>query len=302
MKTNELYQQVTNQIVAQLEKGVAPWKRPWATIGGGFPKNSASGRCYRGMNVLLLWSAAEANGYDSNLWGTFRQWKALDGHVNKGEHGTKIVFWNVLPKMHRDRDTGEEVEEKVFVAREYTVFNLAQCGGTALDRFRVVRPIGNFVDFGPAEEAISATGADVRHGGNAAFFHTKNDYIQLPVKEAFASPASYYSTALHELSHWSGHESRLNRLDKLARFGDKSYAAEELVAELGAAFLTASLGVPNERTLDDASAYLGNWLSILKTDSKAIFTAASAASAAADYVLSFSQTVESSEEPEAIAA
>ena len=107
---------------------------------------------------------------------------------------------------------------------------------------------------------------------------------------------------MHELSHWTGHESRLNRLDKLARFGDKSYAAEELVAELGAAFLTASLGIPNERTLDDASAYLGHWLSILKTDSRAIFTAASAASAAADYILSFSQTVEAEEEPEAIAA
>ena len=111
----------------------------------------------------------------------------------------------------------------------------------------------------------------------------------MPIKEAFASPASYYSTALHELSHWTGHESRLNRLDKLARFGDKSYAAEELVAELGAAFLTARLDIPNERTLDNAAAYLGNWLSLLKTDSKAIFTAASAASAAADLILSFSQ-------------
>ena len=130
----------------------------------------------------------------------------------------------------------------------------------------------------------------------------QDDYIQLPVKEAFASPASYYSTALHELSHWTGHESRLNRLDKLARFGDKSYAAEELVAELGAAFLTASLGIPNERTLDNAAAYLGHWISLLKTDSKAIFTAASAASAAADLVLSFSQAVEAEEEPEAIAA
>ncbi len=302
MKTNELYQQVTNQIIAQLEKGVAPWKRPWATIGGSFPKNAASGRSYRGMNVLLLWATAETKGFDSNLWGTFRQWKSLGGHVNKGEHGTKIIFWNVVLKDRLDQNTGEEVEEKVFFAREYTVFNLAQCSGIALDRFRTVRPVGNFIDFRPAEEAIAATGADIRHGGNAAFFRTQEDYIQLPVKEAFASPASYYSTALHELSHWTGHESRLNRLDKLARFGDKSYAAEELVAELGEAFLTASLGIPNERTLDNAAAYLGHWISLLKTDSKAIFTAASAASAAADLVLSFSQAVEVEEEPEAIAA
>jgi len=182
MKTNELYQQVTNQIIAQLEKGVAPWKRPWASVGGGFPKNAASGRFYRGLNVMLLWCAAEAKGYDSDLWGTFRQWKSLDGHVNKGEHGTRIIYWNVVLKTHLDHDTGEKVEEKVFFAREYTVFNLAQCSGMALDRFRVVRPVGNFVDFGPAEQAITATGADVRHGGNAAFFHPKDDYIQLPIK------------------------------------------------------------------------------------------------------------------------
>ncbi len=302
MKASELYQQVTNQIITQLEKGVAPWKRPWATIGSGFPKNAASSRSYRGMNVLLLWSAAEAKGYDSSLWGTFRQWKALGGFVNRGEHGTKIVYWNVVIKDHLDRDSGEHVEEKVFFAREYTVFNLTQCSGMALDRFRVVRPLGNFVDFGPAEEAITSTGADVRHGGNAAYYRPDGDYIQLPIKEAFASSASYYSTALHELAHWTGHANRLNRLDKLARFGDKSYAAEELVAELGAAFLTASLGIPNGRTLEDATTYLGNWLSILKADSRAIFTAASAASAAADLILSFSQTIETEEEPEAIAA
>ena len=161
--------------------------------------------------------------------------------------------------------------------------------------------MSQFVDFGPAEEAISATDCDIAHGGNRAFYDSLTDFIHLPVKEAFASPAGYYSTALHELSHWSGHERRLNRLDKLARFGDKAYAAEELVAELGAAFLTASLGIPNERTLENAVAYLDNWLSVLRSDSRAIFTAASAASAAADYILSFSQTPEP-EEQEAIAA
>ena len=124
-----------------------------------------------------------------NLWGTFRQWQSLGGHVNKGEHGTKIIFWNVVLKIHLDQDTGEKVEEKVFFAEEYTVFNLSQCSGMALDRFRVVRPVGNFVDFSPAEQAIAATGADVRHGGNAAFFHTRDDYIQLPLKEAFVSSA-----------------------------------------------------------------------------------------------------------------
>ncbi len=158
-----------------------------------------------------------------------------------------------------------------------------------------------FIDFQPAEEAIAATGAEIRHGGNRAYFDTLNDYIQMPIKGAFDSEAAYYGTALHELGHWTGHESRLNRIDKLARFGDRSYSAEELVAELAGAFLTAALGIPNERTLNNAAAYLGHWLDVLRSDNRAIFTAATAASAAADYVLDFSRQVEQpAEEAEAV--
>jgi antirestriction protein ArdC len=299
---NDLYARITEKIIAQLEKGVAPWQRPWATIGNVMPTNVVSRKTYRGINTMLLWDAADEHGYDSSLWGTYRQWDMLGGHVNRGERGTKIIFWNVSTKTVFSQDTGEEKEEKRFFLREYTVFNLGQCSGTALDRFRVVRPTTAFVDFGPAEKAIRATGADIRHGGNSAHFNFRGDYIQLPVKEAFASPANYYSAALHELVHWTGHESRLNRIDKLARFGDQSYAIEELVAELGSAFLTAALGVPNDRTLDTATAYLSHWLEVLKSDSKAIFTAATAASAAADHVLSYSRAVETEEEPEAVAA
>ena len=299
---NDLYKQITDKIIAQLEKGVAPWQQPWATIGGGLPMNVVSRKTYRGINTMLLWAMAEEHGYESSLWGTYRQWDMLGGHVNRGEHGTKIIFWNVTTGAVLDKNTGEERDEKRFFLREYTVFNLSQCGGTALDRFRVARPTTKFIDFGPAEKAIAATGADVRHGGNRAFFNTSEDYIRLPTKEAFASPANYYSTALHELSHWTGHETRLNRIDKLARFGDRSYAMEELVAELGSAFLTAALGVPNARTLDDATAYLAHWLEVLKSDSKAIFTVATAASAAANMVFSFSQTLQPAEEPETVAA
>src|SRR5208283_5445461 len=214
MRSNELYQQVTDKIIAQLEKGVAPWKCPWASIGGGLPMNIVSRKPYRGINTMLLWAMAEEHGYESNLWATYRQWDMLGGHVNRGEHGTKIIFWNVTTGAVLDKNTGEEREEKRFFLKEYTIFNLSQCGGTALDRYRVARPTSKFTDFGPAEKAIRATGADVRHGGNRAFFNTTEDYIRLPVKEAFASPASYYSTALHELAHWTGHETRLNRIDK----------------------------------------------------------------------------------------
>ena len=300
MNHADLYKRITDKIVAQLEKGVAPWQRPWATIGGGLPKNVVSRKHYRGINTLLLWSAAEEHGYEANLWATYRQWDMLGGHVNRGEHGTKITYWNVTNQTVVDQNTGDEKEQRRFFCREYTVFNLDQCGGEDLNRFRVARPVRDFIDFEPAEKTIAATGADVRHGGNRAFFNTIHNYIQLPIKEAFASPASYYSTALHELAHWTGHESRLNRIDKLARFGDRSYSAEELVAELAGAFLTAALGIPNERTLDTAAAYLGHWLEVLKSDNRAIFTAATTASTAADYILDFGRVAEPVEEPEAI--
>ncbi|MGA2033216.1 MAG: zincin-like metallopeptidase domain-containing protein [Thermoguttaceae bacterium] len=301
MNHADLYKRITDQIIAQLEKGVAPWQRPWASIGGGLPTNVVSRKPYRGINTLLLWSAAEEHGYESNLWATYRQWgDVLGGHVNRGEHGTKIVYWNVTTETMFNESTGEDEEHRRFFCREYTVFNLDQCGGEALSRFRVVRPVRDFIDFQPAEKAIAATGADVHHGGNRAFFDTLNDRIQLPIKAAFDSEAAYYATALHELAHWTGHESRLHRIDKLARFGDRSYSAEELVAELAGAFLTAALGIPNERPLDNAAAYLGHWLEVLKSDNRAIFTAATAASAAADYILDFGRVAEPVEEQDAI--
>ncbi len=296
----DLYQRITDRIIAQLEKGVAPWQQTWATVGGGLPKNVVSRKHYRGINTLLLWSAAEEHRYESNLWATYRQWDALGGHVKRGEHGTKIIYWNVTNQTVLNEETGKDEERRRLLCREYTVFNLDQCGGESLDRYRIARPVRDFVDFGPAEEAIRATGADIFHGGNRAFYNPLTDCIYLPHKEAFDNEADYYAVALHELAHWTSHERRLSRLDKLARFGDKSYATEELVAELAGAFLTGALKIPNDRTLDSAAAYLAHWLTVLRSDSKAIFTAATAASAAADYILAFSGAVES--EPAEIAA
>jgi antirestriction protein ArdC len=283
----EIYQQVTDRIISQLERGVGEWRKGWSSVCSGLPRNVA-GRSYRGVNILLLWAAAHERGFDSSLWGTFNQWKNLGGHVNRGEKGTRIVFWRVVTETVRDTKTGEEKEERRFFCKQFVVFNLAQCAGDKLERFRTVRPVREFIDFAPAEEAILATGADIRHIGNRAFYTLDSDFVQLPPKVAFDSEAAYYSTALHELVHWSGHESRLDRLDKLARFGDSSYAAEELVAELGAAFLAASLGIPNV-PLQDNAAYLRCWLKVLRADNRAIFTASTAASAAADYILQFSQ-------------
>lgn len=285
-----VYEEVTARIIAQLETGVAPWRKSWTSAGSALPRNVA-GRSYRGVNVLLLWAEAEARGFGSSIWGTFNQWKNLGGHVNCGEKGTKIVYWNVTEKSEVNPATGEESEDRRFFLRVFTVFNLAQCGGELLDRFRPKQVDREFINFAPAEEAIAATQADIRHGGGSAYYSPSDDFIKLPPKPAFESEAAYYSTTLHELVHWSGHDRRLNRLDKLARFGSHSYAAEELVAELGSAFLAASLGIPNAPIQDNA-AYLKNWLSVLKADSRAIFTASTAASKAADFVLSFSRPVE----------
>ena len=286
--STNLFQQVTQQIIEQLENGAPPWRRPWATIGGGMPSNAVSKRPYRGVNVLLLWGKSQSEGYESSLWGTFNQWKNLGGHVERGQKGTRIVFWKVVTEETTHPHTGEKQEDKRFFARQYTVFNLDQCGGESLDRFRITRPVRDFTDFEPAEKAIIATGAEIRHGGNRAYYDLSADYITLPTKEAFQGEASYYSTTLHELVHWTGHEDRLNRLDKLSRFGSESYAAEELVAELGASFLSAALGISNAPIQDNA-AYLDDWLKVLRADSRAIFTASSAASHAANHILSFSQ-------------
>ena len=292
---DDVYVWITEKIIAQLEKGVAIWRRPWATIGGGLPANVVSRQAYRGINTMLLWVTTEEQGYESNLWGTYRQWDMLGGHVKRGECGTKVIFRTANTQTVLSDFAMEEKKAKCLFYREFTVFNLDQCGGTALDRFRSVRLATKLIDFGPTETAIKATRANIRHGGARAYFDRSSDYIQLPIRTAFASTADYYLTALHELVHWTGHESRLNRIDKLSRFGDRSYAVEEMVAELGSAFLAAMLGFPVDRTLDSAAAYLACWLKVLKSDNQAIFTVVTAASAAAEHVLSFSRTVETEE-------
>jgi antirestriction protein ArdC len=174
--------------------------------------------------------------------------------------------------------------------REFYVFSIEQCSGPGIEKY-LARPrsTGVLVDYRPAEDAIAATGADIRHGGGKAVYRIEQDYIQLPPREAFSKPHEYYGTALHELAHWSGHESRLARLDKLARFGSESYAVEELVAEMGSAFLCAELGIPNSDDRSNVTAYLSSWLDVLQRDHNAIFTASSAASTAADYILGFSR-------------
>jgi len=280
MQMTDLYNRVTATIIKDLEAGVASWTRPWTVKGGGFmPRNYASKRAYNGVNICILWDAQIGHGWPSSLWLTYKQAQAIGGQIKGGEKGTTVVFTSKL-------SVGEGEEEKrIGYLKSFTVFNIAQMDGIEAEQEKPLPPQQERDD--QATRFIAKTGADIRHGGDRAFYRTAGDFIGLPEIPAFESYEHYLATALHETVHWSGHEKRLNRELK-NRFGTKAYAAEELVAELGAAFLCAHLGVQGQ--LRHAE-YLANWLELLKEDNRAIFTAASKASQATDYLRSFSEEV-----------
>lgn len=284
MKVGELYQRVTQAIIRELEQGAAPWVKPWKSGGpaqAALPMNAASRHRYRGINVPILWGEAAAKGYPTHGWITFKQALDKGAAVRKGERGTHVVFTKRVT-------VGTEDEEKtVAMLRVYTVFNVAQIDGL----------VGEAVPAPPAEpderyaatqRFIDATGAEIRQGGDRAMFVPSRDFIALPPFGAFTDAESFFATALHELGHWAGHESRLAR-DLSGRFGTRQYAAEELVAELASAFLCAHLGITGELR---HAGYIVDWLSLLREDDRAIFTAASKASQAAEYLRSFSEPVE----------
>jgi antirestriction protein ArdC len=272
----DLYQQITDKMIAALEAGAAPWIRPWKNdrSGGDMPHNAVSKRSYHGINVALLWMAEAANGYTSPQWLTFRQAEQLGGNVRKGEKGTQIIFWRF--RGVKDSETGEI--KQIPMMRTYYVFNVAQCEEIEL-RASKPRPV-----IGPTEidERIARTGASINHGGDVACYIQSRDAIHMPNRSAFRSLDHYHGTLLHELTHWTGHASRCAR-DLSGRFGNQAYAAEELIAEMGSAFLCARFGVPLEG-LQHAD-YLASWIKVLRNDNRAIFTAAKAAQVAADYVL-----------------
>lgn len=282
-----LYDEVTGAIIRQLEAGAAPWVRPWRKGQGaapGLPRNATTGRAYSGVNILLLWGALIERGYDRQAWLTFRQAQKAGGQVMKGERGTTVVFADrFTPKAEAERAArAGGVPGAVPFLKRFTVFNIAQCEG--LEDLAPEAPPPPEREIIPHVEAlILATGADFRIGGSEAFYAPGPDYVRVPPQPAFVEQINYYRTALHELSHWTGHRTRLDR-DQTGRFGSKAYGFEELVAELSAAFACASLAVtPTVRHAD----YLGAWLAILKEDNWAIFRAAAKASKAADYLLAF---------------
>ena len=280
-----LYQEVTDRIVAELETGAAPWLKPWKTsVANGtslLPSNAVTGRQYHGINIPILWHQASERGYPTHQWLTFNQAKEKSANVRKGEKATQVVFTKKL--RIKDRETEEE--KQISMLRGYYVFNAAQVEGLP-ERETALSPLLDPERRQSRTDAfIGATRADIRHGGNEACFVPSLDYIAMPPFRAFKTTEGYYATNLHELGHWSGHESRLDR-NLEGRFGTRSYAAEELVAELTSAFLCAHLGITGELR---HAGYLSKWIELLKHDHRAIFTAAAKAQQAADYLRGFSE-------------
>jgi len=290
--TRDIYAEVTAKIIHELEEGAVPWVQPWGRPNGGsasvdpsLPRNALTARNYSGVNVLILWGAVIEHGYPSQSWLTFRQALEAGGNVRKGERGTTVVYadrFTPEAEKARARQTGEDAKAIPFLKR-FTVFNLAQCEGLRPGLASDPAPLPEREIVPVAETVIAASGVDFRVGGNRAFYVPSQDYVQVPPQPAFFEQVNYYRTALHELCHATGHHPRLAR-KLLNSFGSKDYAREELIAEMGSAFLCASLGIaPTVRHSD----YLASWLEVLREDNRAIVRAASAASKAADYLLAF---------------
>ncbi|MEJ8570402.1 ArdC family protein [Microbaculum marinum] len=285
-RTN-LYSEITDKVIAELEAGRVPWVQPWGTAAAkaplAMPKNASTGRTYSGINVLLLWGAVVGRGFGGQSWLTFRQALSLGGNVRNSERGTTVVYADrFVPEDEKKRaaETGEDPQAIPFLKR-FTVFNVEQCENLPEGVAASAPPVPEGLIEPRVEALIEATGIDFRIGGNRAYYVPAHDYVQVPPPQAYYEPINWHRTALHELGHATGHPSRLGR-DLSGSFGSRKYAFEELVAEINAAFCCASLGiVPTVRRAD----YIGSWLEVLREDNRAIVRAASQASKAADWLL-----------------
>lgn len=280
-----VHRDITDKIVSAIEAGAGDFIMPWHRRGPsiGRPTNAATTLKYRGVNVIALWAEGMLRSYESGLWASYQQWQKIGAQVRKGQRGTTIVFYKDLGV-----DVVEDEEQRRLVARASRVFNADQVDGWQPP---ATSPTAEIERIESAEYLLQVSGAQVRHGAGGACYRFREDLIEMPDRERFlgtptSSPAeSYYSTLLHELTHWTGAPHRLDR--QLAnRFGDEAYATEELVAELGAAFLCADLGISNEPRADHA-AYVGHWLKVLADDPKAIFAASTQAVRSTDFLHHF---------------
>jgi antirestriction protein ArdC len=281
----DIYQRVTDRIIADLEKDVRPWVQPWKSDNPAVRPLRHNGQPYSGVNVLMLWSVAVEKGYANPMWMTFRQARELDAHVRKGEKSSVVVYANRVTKTTKS-ETGDDVEREIPFLRGYSVFNVEQIDGLPEQYYAGARPMfanpAHRIEY--ADAFFGATGAEIRHQGRRAFYVQQGDYIQIPPIEDFFAAEKCYATLAHEITHWTKHSDRLARDFGRKSWGDEGYAMEELVAELGAAFLCADLEITPE-VREDHAAYIACWLKVLKNDKRAIFQAASHAQRAADYLV-----------------
>lgn len=284
---SDLYQRITQQIVEAIKAGAGTYRMPWHSKSGmhSMPCNPIGHYKYHGINTLNLWSRQQAEGFASAEWASYRQWLSVGAQVRKGEKGATTVLFKPIDVTAGDSD-GQDADStpspgRPFVAKAGTVFNATQVDG-------YVRPEAtaspHHEPHAESEALIAASGATIVFGGNSACYLPVKDEIRLPQPTAFISPDAYYGVAFHELTHWTGHEGRCAR-DLAGRFGSSAYAMEELIAELGAAFLSAEAGISPEPRVDHAQ-YISTWLKVLQGDPKAIFTASGKASRAAQFLCS----------------
>lgn len=286
MNANDIRTTITNTIIESLEAGngkLPPWRKPWAADpnGLGLATSLSTGKPYNGINQLLLQVLAMKRGYQSKWFGTFNQIKQAGASVKKGEKAIQIVLWKPLSR-ERTNEMGEQVQDKFLVMRQFSVFSVE--ASTALDQFRVgfAQPSNTiFERFEAMDRLVAAAGIDVRQGGNRAFYSPGGDYIQMPHRHQFESSEAYHQTLAHEMTHWS--ESRIG-FDRAKE--DNAYALGELVAELGASFLLAELGLPASENIENCTRYLAHWIKAMRGDTRFIFKAAATASKAVDFLLS----------------
>ncbi len=290
-----VYEIITERILEKLEAGTVPWHKPWAA--GGAPRNLISGKEYRGVNVFLL----GCQGFTSPYWVTFKQAKQLGGSVRKGERATPVVFWKWIERASEDPETGDTETKQIPLIRYYSVFNAEQCDGISHARLEAQQDEPAPFDPIEAAEAIVASypkpPSISEDGRSAAFYRPATDSIHTPKREAFDSEANYYLTLFHEAVHSTGHESRLARpgVSNPIRFGSHDYTQEELVAEMGAAFLTAEAGIDAEGLMDNSAAYVASWLKALRNDKKLVVFAGAQAQKAVDHILDRSSECEAAE-------
>jgi len=294
----DVYQIVTDRILELLDKGTVPWRKPWQGGAVCQPKNLVSKKPYRGINIFLLGITATSTGYRSPYWLTYKQATDLGGHVRKGEKSTLVVFWKINQKIETDNETGDKKIVNYPVLRYYNVFNLDQCDDVNPDKIPEDARIDedDLLDFEP----LAACDNIVEHYSDRpiiehdreprAYYRPSADKVHMPDKELFNSIPEYYSTLFHELTHSTGHETRLNRdgITEMAAFGSALYSKEELTAEMGAAMLCGMAGIDNQ-TIDNSAAYIDGWRSKIKGDKKLVVNAAARAQKAVDYILGENQ-------------